>query len=315
MSLVAGIDLGGTKIQGVVLDGDAVVAHTKVPTPSSGGADIASAIAAMVTKMGRDGVERIGIGAPGVIDRERGAVLAAPNLAIASSVPLTELVADAVGMDRASVRLDNDVNAATIAEHRLGAAVGARDALCVFVGTGVGGGFVLDGELRHGGHGLTGEIGHVIVRDGGRRCGCGGLGHLEAYAGRRRLEETARELHAGGRETALVRIAGDARMKSSVFAKALDAGDEVAIELLDEAVEALGAALASAVALVDLEVIVLGGGLAGRLGEPFIARVAEAVRSRLFVRTLPLRVVAASLGDLGGAMGAALLWADPSAVA
>ena len=312
MPRIAGIDLGGTKIQGVVLDtlGDdtTVTADSKMPTPVTGGADIAAAIAAIVQKMGLDGVEHIGIGAPGVIDRERGAVLAAPNLAISSSVPLTELVADAVGIDRDAVRLDNDVNAATLAEHRLGAAAGARDALCVFVGTGVGGGLVLDGELRRGARGLTGEIGHVVVRDGGRRCGCGGLGHLEAYAGRRRLEETARELHERGRETALVRIAGDGRMKSSVFDKALAEGDEVAVELLDEAVEALGAALASAVALVDLDVIVLGGGLAGRLGEPFTDRVADAVRRRLFVPTLPLEVRSAALGDLGGAIGAGLLW-------
>ena len=305
---VAGIDLGGTKIQGVILDGDAVVAKSKMPTPGTGGADIAAAIAAIVQKMGVEGVERIGIGAPGVIDRERGAVLAAPNLAISSSVPLTELVADAVGIDRDSVRLDNDVNAGTLGEHRLGAATGAVDALCVFVGTGVGGGFILDGALRRGARGLTGEIGHVVVRDGGRRCGCGGLGHLEAYAGRRRLEETARELHAGGRETALVRIAGDGRMKSSVFEKALAEGDEVAVELIGEAVEALGAALASAVAMVDLDVIVLGGGLAGRLGEPFTERVRDAVQQRLFVPTLPVQVRSAGLGDLGGAMGAALLW-------
>ncbi|HEX4906365.1 MAG TPA: ROK family protein, partial [Acidimicrobiales bacterium] len=292
--------------------GEDVAADSKMPTPGTGGADIAAAIAAIVQKMGLDGVERIGIGAPGVIDRERGAVLAAPNLAISSSVPLTELVADAVGIDRDAVRLDNDVNAATLAEHRLGAAMGARDALCVFVGTGVGGGLVLDGELRRGARGLTGEIGHVVVRDGGRRCGCGGFGHLEAYAGRRRLEETARELHEAGRETALVRIAGDGRMKSSVFDKALAEGDAVAVELLDEAIEALGAALASAVALVDLEVIVLGGGLAGRLGEPFTERVRDAVQRRLFVPTLPLEVRSAALGDLGGAVGAALLWSSPS---
>lgn len=308
MSRIAGIDLGGTKIQGVVLDRDVVVSDRKVPTPSTGGQDIAAAIAEMVRTMGADGVEHVGIGAPGVIDRTRGRVLAAPNLAIESSVPLTDLVADALGLDRGSVRLDNDVNAATIAEHRLGAAAGATDALCVFVGTGVGGGFVLDGALRRGARGLTGEIGHVVVRDGGRRCGCGGLGHLEAYAGRRCLEDTARAMHASGRETELVRIAGDARMKSSVFSKALAAGDEVAVELIDEAVEALGAALASAVAMVDLDVIVLGGGLAGKLGGAFTARVEDAVRSRLFVPTLPLRVVSAKLGDLGGAIGAALLW-------
>jgi glucokinase len=303
---VAGIDLGGTKIQGVVLDGDAVVADEKQASPTTGGEAVAAAIADVIGRMGV-AVDRGGIGAPGVIDRQRGAILRAPNLSIASDVPLTRLVADAIGVPHDAVVLDNDVNVATIAELRHGAAAGSRDALCVFVGTGVGGGLVLDGELRRGPRSLTGEIGHVVVRDAGRRCGCGGLGHLEAYAGRRCLEDEARRLHAGGRETALVQIAGDARMKSSVFSKALAAGDEVARELLDEAAEALGAALASAVALVDLELIVLGGGLAGKLGEPFVAAVEDGVRRRLFVPTLPVRVVPAALGDLGGAVGAALL--------
>jgi glucokinase len=307
LSRRAGIDLGGTKIQGVILDGDDVVADRKVPTPGTGGADIASAIAEMVHTMGVDGVDGIGIGAPGVIDRDRGVVLRAPNLAIDASVALADLVADATGVDRSRVVLDNDVNAGTIAEHRLGAAVGAVDVLCVFVGTGVGGGLVLGGNLRRGPRGLTGEIGHVVVRDGGRRCGCGGLGHVEAYAGRRCLEARARELHERGRRTALVDLAGDARMKSSVFSKAVAAGDEVVQELLAEAAEALGAALASAVALIDLDLIVLGGGLAGKLGEPFAAAVDDAVHRRLFVPTLPLRVVPAALGDLGGAIGAALL--------
>jgi glucokinase len=306
VALIAGIDLGGTKIQGVVMDGDTVVADHKRASPSTGGADVATAIAEVVKKMGRD-VERIGIGAPGVIDRERGSVLRAPNLAIDADVPLTRLVAEAVGTDPGAVVLDNDVNVATVAEHRLGAARDSQNALCVFVGTGVGGGLILDGELRRGPRSLTGEIGHVVVHDGGRRCGCGGLGHLEAYAGRRCLESEARRRHEGGEQTALVGIAGNGRMKSSVFSKALEAEDAVARELLEEAVEALGAALASAVALVDLDLIVLGGGLAGKLGAPFIAAVDAAVHRRLFVPTLPLRVVPAALGDLGGAVGAALL--------
>ena len=304
--MIAGIDLGGTKIQGVVLDGTTVVADAKRPSPTTGGADVATAIAEVIRRMGRD-VERVGIGAPGVIDRDRGSVLRAPNLAIDADVPLTRLVAEAIGLDPSAVVLDNDVNVGTIAEHRLGAARDSDNAICVFVGTGVGGGLVLDGVLRRGPRSLTGEIGHVVVHDGGRPCGCGGLGHLEAYAGRRCLEAEARRRHDGGQPTKLVEIAREGRMKSSVFAKALEAGDEVARVLLDEAAEALGAALASAVALVDLDLIVLGGGLAGRLGAPFTAAVDAAVHRRLFVPTLPLRVVPAALGDLGGAVGAALL--------
>jgi len=305
--VIVGIDLGGTKIQGVVLDGSEVVADAKLATPTTGGADVARAVADCVRTMAPDDIEGVGLGVPGVIDRDAGTVVRAPNLAIDASVPLVELVARELGIARELVTLDNDVNAGTLAEQRLGAARDAKDVLCVFVGTGVGGGLVLDGELRRGPSGLTGEIGHVVVRDDGRRCGCGGRGHLEAYAGRRCLEAEARRLHEGGRDTNLVRLAGDGRMKSSVFEKALTGGDEVAEELLGEAVDALGAALASAVALVDLGLVVLGGGLGGRLGAPFAARVEEAVRRRLFVPDLPLRVRTVELGDLGGAMGAALL--------
>jgi glucokinase len=304
--VLVGVDLGGTKIQAVALDGTEVVAKKKIPTPGAGGAELAPAIAGVITELGVV-VDRVGIGAPGVIDIANGTIVRAPNLHVDSTLPLTTAVADALGIDRHDVVLDNDVNAGALAEQRLGAAAGARDALCVFVGTGVGGGLVLDGTIRRGERGLTGEIGHMIVRDGGRRCGCGGLGHLEAYAGRRCLEDEARRLHAGGRTTSLVRIAGDGRMKSSVFEKAVAEGDEVATMLLADAVEALGAALASAVALVDIELIVLGGGLAGRLGAPFAARVEAALRERLFVASLDVPVVPAALGDLGGAVGAALL--------
>ena len=305
MTLVVGVDLGGTKIQVVAVDGSDVVADAKLPTPSAGGEAVARAVADAIAAMGVDGVRAIGIGAPGVIDRAAGTVLRAPNLNISSSVALTTLVGEATGVD--TVLLDNDVNVATLAEHRSGAAVGARDVLCVFAGTGVGGGLVLDGELRRGPRGLTGEIGHTIVRADGRRCGCGGLGHLEAYAGRRCLEAEARRLHEGGRSTALVEIAGERQMKSSVFAKAVAAGDEVVRELLDEAIDALAAAFASAVALIDLELIVLGGGLAMKLGEPFISAVDDAMQARLFVPSLAVKVVPAALGDLGGAVGAALL--------
>jgi glucokinase len=304
--VLVGVDLGGTKIQAVALDGTEVVAKKKIATPFAGGAELPSAIAGVIRGLGVD-VDRVGIGAPGVIDIASGTIVRAPNLNVDSTLPLTTSVAGALGLDAGDVVLDNDVNVGALAEQRLGAAAGAGSALCVFVGTGVGGGLVLDGTIRRGPRGLTGEIGHMIVRDGGRRCGCGGLGHLEAYAGRRCLEDEARRMLGRGRATSLVRIAGDGRMKSSVFEKAVGEGDEVANLLLDGAVAALGAALASAVALVDIELIVLGGGLAGRLGAPFASRVDDALRARLFVASLEVPVVPAALGDLGGAVGAALL--------
>jgi glucokinase len=233
-------------------------------------------------------------------------VLRAPNLVgFDQPVPLAALVAAAAGGN--PVYLDNDVNAATLAEHRLGAGVGVDDLLAVFVGTGVGGGLVLDGRLRRGPQGVAGEIGHLVVRAGGRRCGCGSAGHLEAYAGRASLEREARRRHEAGQATALVDLAGNGRMKASVLAKAMARGDAVAVALLEEAVEALGEALASAVNLLDLSLLVLGGGVTDKLGADFVARVGAAVRARLFLPDAPVRVVAAGLGDRAGAMGAALL--------
>jgi glucokinase len=306
---VAGIDLGGTKVQGVLLEGEEVVAEARVSTPSGGPDAVAAAVAGCVERLGGT-VEAVGIGAPGAIDVDRGEIVKAPNLpGFEERVPLARLVAEATGAGR--VVLDNDVNAGTLAELRLGAGRGATDLLCVFAGTGVGGGLVLDGRLRRGPQTLAGEIGHLIVREGGRECGCGLRGHVEAYAGRASMEREARRRHSAGEETALVDLAGEGRMKSGAFAKALAAGDAVAVALLDEAVEALGAGIAGAVALLDLPLVVLGGGLADKLGPGFAGRVEQAARERLFVPSSPLRVLPAELGDHAGAIGAALL-AAPS---
>jgi glucokinase len=302
--VAVGIDLGGTKVQGVVLDGEAVTADVKVTTPGGGPEAVVAAIAECVDRLG--GADVIGIGAPGAVDVERGEIVRAPNLdGFESRVPLASLVADATGAER--VVLDNDVNAGTLAELRLGAGRDATDLLGVFVGTGVGGALVLDGAIRRGPMTLAGEIGHMVVREAGRECGCGLRGHVESYAGRASMERAARRCHAEGEATALVDLAGDGRMKSGVFAKALAVGDAVAVRLLGEAVEALGAGIAGAVALLDLQLVVVGGGVTEKLGTAFVGRVEQAVRERLFVASSSLRVVPAALGDHGGAIGAALL--------
>ncbi|MBW8825128.1 MAG: ROK family protein [Acidobacteria bacterium] len=308
MTTTIGIDVGGTKVQAVVLDGTEVRADARVETPEHGGPDaVVAAIADCVEQLGGvKHIDGVGLGAPGVVDRHTGEVLRAPNLpGFDAPVPLGAMVADAVGVKRVAVA--NDVSVGTLAEHELGAGRGCDDLLGVFVGTGVGGGLVLRGKPYHGSTGAAGEIGHVAIRDGGRACGCGGVGHLEAYAGRASLEREARRRHADGEPTLLVELAGDGRMKSSVWRKAVEAGDTMALSLIDDAVAALGEALASATNLLDLSMVVLGGGLADKLGPGFAGRVEEATRHLLFVPGSPLRVVPAALGDLGGAMGAALI--------
>jgi glucokinase len=313
----AGVDLGGTKVQAVVLDGGGGLAgQGRTSTPTRGGPDevVAAIVAAVRAAADAAGVTPaelggLGVGSPGQIDLAGGSVIGAANLpGFERPVPLRDLVAEATGV--AGVRLDNDVNVGTLAELRHGAGRGHDDLLAVFAGSGVGGGVVLGGELRRGRSGAAGEIGHMVVVLEGDRCPCGRLGCMEAYAGRISIERKAREAAAAGRRTVLLelmRARGRSRMTSGVIADALDAGDELAAELVDQAVAALGAAIASAVNLLDVDLVVLGGGLAEKLGEPFTARVAAAMTPHLFASPPAVQVVGATLGDLGGAIGAAEL--------
>lgn len=303
-----GVDLGGTKIFAVLAKGEEIVKEAKRKTPTQGGPlAVVDGIVELVGDLGgTDGVNAVGVGAPGAVDVATGTVRQAPNLQ-GWHEPFGLGAALQQALDGMTVAVDNDVNVGALAEHRLGAGTGASDMLGVFCGTGVGGGLILDGRIRRGPTGFAGEIGHTLVQRDGRRCGCGGRGHLEAYAGRAAMEKRARELEAEGRATALVELAPNKRMTSGVFAKALAAGDAVTIELLDDAVAALGASIASAVTLLDLELVVVGGGLADRLGAAFVGRIEQAVRSELFADASTVRVIPAELGDQGGALGAALL--------
>jgi glucokinase len=207
------------------------------------------------------------------------------------------------------VRLGNDVQVATDAEFELGAAQRYNSILGVFWGTGVGGGIVLDGKPWLG-RSAAGEIGHVVIKMGGRRCPCGRRGCMEAYAGRLALERRARELEEKGDGTKLFEIMeerGRDRLTSGVWARALKAEDEVARKLIHEAVKALGAGIASSVNLLDVEAVVIGGGMGVRLGEPYVKKIRDAMMPHLFVDSRPPAVHVATLGDLGGAIGASLL--------
>jgi glucokinase len=312
---VVGIDLGGTKIFGALVkdpagDAPTVVADAKRPTPTTSLADVVEEVVGVVRSL-HDAPAAVGIGTPGVVTPGSGVVLRAPNLAgFDAPVALGDLVAGRLGVP---VVVGNDVNVAAYGEFRGGAGAGHRDLLAVWMGTGLGAALVLDGRLRVGPSGLAGELGHAVVVPGGRRCPCGGRGHLEAYIGRRAMEARARELHAGGRATALVDLAGDGRMKSKVFAKAYDAGDEVAVELLDEGLAMLGVAVANVCVTVDVSAIVIGGGLGERLAPRAVACVSASLDALRFAGTAPA-VVAASLGDHAGALGAAALAADDLAI-
>jgi glucokinase len=321
MVLHGGIDLGGTKIQTAIVDEDhSVLGSARRPTPTTGGpADVAAEIeaalrdAAKAAEIEPEALAGVGVGSPGTIDGAN--VTSARNLpGWEASFPLAPTLEKALGC---KVRLGNDVQVATDAEFKLGAGRLYGSLLGVFWGTGVGGGLILDGKPWTG-RGAAGEIGHIVVEIDGARCTCGRRGCMEAYAGRASMEAHASQLVEKGRKTELFKLMQErdrTRLTSGIWARALDRGDKLAIHTIDRAVKALGAGIASACNVLDVEGVIIGGGLGVRLGHPFAKRISEAMQPHLFADFRPPRVHVAALGDLGGAIGAALLVEDDRAAA
>jgi glucokinase len=310
-----GIDLGGTKIQTVVVDGDnKVLGESRRPTPTTGGPkDVAREMAAALreaasqAKLGTRDLAAVGIGSPGDADETSGVVSDARNLpGWTGSFPLGEHLSEQLGVP---VAIGNDVSVAVQGEFELGAGRPFNTVLGVWWGTGVGGGLILDGKAWLG-RGAAGEIGHVVVKRGGARCTCGRKGCMEAYAGRLAMEIKARKEVERGAKTQLFRIMeerGRNRLTSGVWERALKHGDDLATHLVDRAVKALGVGIASVVNVIDPEAVIIGGGLGVRFGEKYVSRIATRMHPHLFVPDRPPHMHVASLGDLGGAIGAALL--------
>src|SRR5262245_41015483 len=241
--VIAGVDLGGTKIQTVVLRNKKVVGSSRVPTPQTGIADdVIEAIVGTI-RTSLDGASApvaelggIGVGTPGEIDEDAGAVMLAANVpGFTERVELGPIVSEKLG--GVSVKVDNDVRVGVLGSFHRGAGRQYKNLLGVWVGTGVGGGLIIDGKL-HDGRGAAGEIGHIVVQPGGRRCSCGRRGCVEAYAGRASMERHARKLVKRGEKTDLFKIMkrrGRQRLSSGVYARALDRGDPMTEKLIDQA--------------------------------------------------------------------------------
>ncbi len=310
-----GIDLGGTKIEAIVVDTrNNVLGASRRPTPTKGGPeDVATQMieatreACQAAGLESSALRGVGIGSPGVVDDATGTVSTARNLpGWEGSYELGNTLSTALGTP---VFVGNDVQVATDAEFHLGAGKPYNSVLGVFWGTGVGGGLILNKKPWLG-RGGAGEIGHMVVVTGGRKCTCGRRGCMEAYAGRMAMELRARKEVEKGRHTDLFHLMeerGRTRLTSAIWAHALERKDKLATELIDEAIEALGAGVASAQNLLDVEAVIIGGGLGVRFGEPFVKRISKAMQPHLFHDENPPAVMVASLGDLGGALGAALL--------
>ncbi|MGH2517547.1 MAG: ROK family protein [Ktedonobacterales bacterium] len=315
--VAAGVDVGGTKIYaGVVnLETGEVLATARKRTHPERGVDfftqrLQEVIAAALDSASQTGATEllgVGIGIAGQVDRERGIVLGAPNLATGLvNLDVATLLSGRFG---APVALGNDVEVAALGEQHFGAGRGLDDFVYVSVGTGVGGAIVQDGLIYRGQTGFAGEIGHTIVQYNGRYCGCGGRGHLEAYASRTAITKELFAEMARGRPSKLQELLkpGDIAIRSKMLARCAEEGDELVLEALAEAADYLGAGLGSLASFYNPRRCIVGGGLVEAIPS-FMERASLRAREvALPISGRAMEVVKSALGDNSGIVGAAWL--------
>ncbi len=302
-----GIDIGGTKIAGALVSEDGkIVRELKVPTPASDPDAIADAVVALVEELSA-GVEvaAAGIAAAGFIDADRATIMYAPNLSWRNE-PFKAKLASRLSIP---VFIDNDANAAGWAEYRFGAGVGVKHMIMLTVGTGVGGAVIVDGHMLRGGFGIAAELGHINMVPDGVLCGCGQKGCLESYGSGTALLKAAKALSASGepqgrRLAELEREVGT--LTGAEVYRAILEHDPGALELLEDLGSMLGRAVASLVAVLDPELVVIGGGVSAA-GDLLLEPIRKAYLEHLPARGFrpELRIEAAQLVNDAGVVGAA----------
>ena len=311
MSYAIGIDLGGTKVLTGLINkatGEVVYSVKKKTKKDKGPTKILEKIIETVNELLAENkgikIDSIGIGAAGQVDREKGILLSAPNLDC-FNVKIKEIIEKEFDIP---TFIGNDVEIATLGEMKFGAGKGYKNLVCVFVGTGVGSGIVRDGELYTGATGTAGEIGHIVVDYGGRQCGCGAMGCLEAYASRSAIEKRITGALKKGRNSLILDYMEDgSSMTSGMIKKALEKGDELVTQALDEASEYLSAGLASIINFINPELIILGGGLIDAIDYFYSKTILKAHVKALPTPASKIEFKKAQLGDFSGVIGAAVL--------
>jgi glucokinase len=304
-----GVDVGGTKVLGVALAPDGTVTQeVRYPTPH-GAEALIEAVVAAVTEVRTPDTRAVGVGLPGLVDRT-GTLRFGPNLPGVVESPVGPRVAEATGL---VVRADNDATCAAWAEHVSGAGRGVPDLLMVTLGTGIGGGLVLDDRLVRGANGFAGEIGHMVVDSDGVACTCGQRGCWERYASGTGLGRMAREAAQAGRGRRMVELAGgDAeQVRGEHATTAALEGDPEALVVMRRLAGWVGLGLASLVHVLDVDRIIVGGGLV-EAGETLLDPVRSAFVDHLVApdHRPAVDIVSAELGEQAGAIGAALLARD-----
>jgi len=312
---VIGVDMGGTKILAAVVNAEGrILADAKIPTKADKRATvvidrIASCIQKAMDKSRVDpqSIQAVGIGAPGPLDPGTGVVIFAPNLGW-KDVPLKAELETRTGIH---TFVDNDVNVGTLGEHTFGAGQNVQNLVGIFVGTGIGGGIIMQGELFHGASKTAGEIGHIIVKAGGPRCGCGTRGCLEALASRTAMtKQFQKAILKKGKKSILSELtSGDLGLiRSGTLAKAIQRKDKLTLKVLKRATKYLGVGIGSIVNFLNPEMIVLGGGVVEALDDTFLDNIRAAVEKYALPNTLNgVQIVRAKLGDDAGILGAAAL--------
>ena len=312
---VVGVDLGGTNIVvgAMPADGSRELAVRSQPTHSQLGSDavtdrIIQMIEDVITvTMAETGATRedflgVGVGAPGPLDRERGLVIIAPNLGW-HNYPLRDRIQSAIQLP---TTLDNDANCATLGEWWTGAARGGRTVVGITIGTGIGGGLILDGKLYHGSSDVAGEIGHSTIDSTGRRCKCGNYGCLEAYTSGPAIAERAREA-VGGEEASILSdmVGGNLeKITAQTVYDAAQQGDAIAREVVRDTARFLGAGIANLLNIFNPDVVVIAGGVT-QAGEALFEPLRAEVRRRAFKPAVSAcRIVAGSLPGTAGMVGA-----------
>jgi glucokinase len=310
---IVGIDVGGTNIVvgTVAEDGSEVLGLVSEPTLAEQGAD---AVVARIVKLSRASMAEargreiagVGIGSPGPLDTKTGVVLLTPNLGW-TNMPLRDRVASALGLP---ATLDNDANCAIFGEWWRGAAQGVDHVVGLTIGTGIGGGIVLGGQIYHGASDVAGEIGHMTIDANGRRCKCGNDGCLEAYASGPAIAARAVEGITSGAETALPQyVAGDlSRITAQVVYEAAHDGDAYALEMVRETAKLLGAGVANILNIFNPEVVVICGGVT-LAGEKLFGPLRSEVQRRAFKPAWQVcRILPGVLTGTAGVYGAAAVF-------